>query len=101
MVTPKTILCFGGHHFIKLAEMYHGSHITVIVLLLLKTYIPTVGARGDGERQIRVHIIIIIISYLFIREVTRSDSTCRQMLLLSLGNGDCRPKRGYPESWHS
>ena len=35
-----------------------------------------------------------------LREVTGSDSTSRQMLLLSLGDGDCRPKRGCPVSWH-
>ena len=36
-----------------------------------------------------------------LREVTGSDSTSRQMLYTSFsGDGDCRPKRGCPVSWH-
>ena len=35
-----------------------------------------------------------------LRKVTGSDSTSRKMPLLSLGDGDCRPKRGCPVSWH-
>ena len=29
-----------------------------------------------------------------------SDSTSGQILPISLGDGDCRPKRGCPVSWH-
>ena len=36
-----------------------------------------------------------------VREVTGSDLTSRKMLLCSLWDGDCRPKRGCPVSWHS
>ena len=34
------------------------------------------------------------------REVTGSDSTSGQILLLSLGDGDFRPQKGCPVRWH-
>ena len=46
------------------------------------------------------HIISMGVCVCALRGGHRSDSTSRQTLLLSLGDGNCRPKRGCSVSWH-
>ena len=73
-------------------------------------YTNEIYAQARSGRAKRATLLVIIyynkhecvcvyIRVRALREVTGSDSTSRQMLL-SLGGGDCRPKRGCPVSWH-
>ena len=52
-----------------------------------------VGERSEPHSLYYKHVCVCVC---VLREVTGSASTSSKMLLLSLGDGDCRPQRGRP-----
>ena len=75
-----------------LSIVYHSSSLHTIICTP-----PLVCFSNNQHDCVRVCVCACVRA---LRKVTGSDSTSRQMLLLSLGDGDCRPKRGCPVSWH-
>ncbi len=81
-------------HFVSSATLSQLSQRLLVSFFRLSLESCTYMVSLANKNHIISMFVSVCVCVCVLRKVTGSDSTSSQMLLLSLGDGDCRPKRG-------